>query len=1518
MNYIDIINQALGTNYLNLNEVYSLSEVLTVCLKDERLYDLISYFKANTWTKENQDLFADILEFYKGYILNINEVTSQKLLTKNYKVNSIYGLYFKAREEALNLENVKLALENNQYNDSLFRDNKLVLKVYLENKFTNSISFTLNAWNEENANLYIKNISELPRIRSFYNSIICFKEVIKNHKFNLCNDFWFDNNFVFDEKIGDLLYQKMIEFPNDVVEVKIYFFRGLEPYFLKGLIKIKRYDLVDKYLNNNSLNSDNLNLLLDNFDDYLKATNNKLNYNLKDNLVFYKLFDLKKFDVILENIYWFKWDEESIRMYFDLNLDNNYYNLDFFKYNSLALKVYILGNYQYNIKFSDFNEKIVWTEENIQLYFDYLKKYKPNNIIDSFSCIDNYIRRSLEQNIFLYLDKGFHRNYDDEIYDLIFRKMIEFPEQQFCLNSNLFSKNSKIINSIILTKRFNLLDKFYVKFTDEQIKMFVSVLDEYLELGYDIPDKFRKSSSVTKRIIELNRFDKLNTYTESYNIENITLIANKYLQGYLNFYDISCRNIEYFHYAIGNLNVKHYNSFYNYKYQDPFFNYLNSNKISDLHRLISYYEQKKIVDEYIKDGFITDKFKKVLIFNHGYQSYCKDNNINLFENIDDLTLLSYLKCAYKVSNLHEGIFINETNYHVYFDEKGPKQELYDFLFNVNSIDTFKTLIDVYPNEKIDKLIIYGVEKIITIENIKVKKSCFDYFIKHYEKMNYQKVDDLLYIVDRIEYSNSLEMHNFQDQMLTSILESEKVHEEIDKIENIFLKENIPMFSKIFLCFKFLYPNFSKKDEKGDELFKFNENSRISPDLLLANPNNKRMQMYKKIVNGDKTKIRFQLIFNDLLRCAICSNNKSLIDYLNTLKNGNEVVIKLQNNNYNIDILNNEEEKIFNIFINYLTTIYENINNDKILNMNIEDKCKYFVNYFKSNSKYSLADRVVRSFGYFAGIDSLEQIFNMINDIRMKSSKENIKLSKYLEKNKFELNDNDLIRGIGYYNILGNSLENGNVCKELLGSIIGKSDSDTTPLDVDITLAKKEKTLYDSINNTPTGWGFGNVFVVLKNDVVITRDKDGNILNTFYDPMKMEVFGTHTRNGGFETHWGGRSGFSSTDVKCFIYKKITMIDSGKPYNEDGSINYIGVDNLNDLLSIKFEIARHGLYIPIVDLTGKLIFSLDEYNYIRSKMMGLSYYGVGDYLIDKDSLYFDGIDELINLMEEDRERVTLIRKKIYKRIEEIIVNPKYNLGINKINDRFNGDLSNGICELIETGSTARFSNVPDDCDFDFLLKLDRKYVSDSKIVKKIINIFKNELKPTEMISGKDNRFRGSGIIISNIDKLDIDISIDQRRNDITYSSEKCLEDRYNTIKKQYPDCYPLVLANIVKAKQILKENNVYKKLEGGIGGIGVENWILQNGGSLKLAFQDFLNHAYENGELVDFKKFKETYHVFDFGSNHEPRIKLKVGNSSIYYAYDNYINDNMNESKYKKMAEVLRKYINDLELNNNKSL
>ncbi len=1511
MNDIDILNQKLKSDYSSFQEVFNLPEALEVCIKNPKLYKYIYYFNENTWTNDNQKLFSDILEEYnKSYHFSKFKITNPSLLTHAYQLD-LASLYRNATNESLNEENIKLAYENNKVDFLLFRNNSLALKIYLNNNYNFQFEFTDSAWNSENARIYIKKVNEgslKNKIFSFYTSLICFKEVINEHQFQFINNFY-TNDFKLDDKIGNLLCQKMIEHPDSIVPIKMCILKEIESYYLKGLLLAKRIDLVDSALTEKSLNEENFLLLADNLEEYLNSVNDKISFYLfKSSIIVHKLIEIKKYDIISYYIYNGNWTEENIKFYYEQNLKDSYYHI--FVYNPKALEIYCLKDYKYKINFA----KECWTKENIEYYFAYLKRVKPSNIIPTFIYIPNFFNSCLKHNVFNY----FKFSYDENInYDLLCEKLREFPNEEFNFHNTLLKGHPELVLTFIETKRYYIFESCLIDCNQIIIEKFCSIMDEYFQLGFKyVPSAIENSPLFIKRAIELKHYDKLSSLSHGWTIENATLLANKYVtDDNLYFYDLSRCNSKYLIYALKNLNVylpsnsKYTSNCIDYhNYKDSFFTYLTENKINDVYNLIDYFKQENVIEEYISNGYLTDKFKKILIFNHGYQCYCQEKGIDIFATINDLSLISYLKCAYKVPNLYHGIFINETNYNYYFDENGPKQELYDDLFNVNSLSIFKALIDKYPNEK-DKLKIYFADKFSNIENKKIITSCLNYFKKNYKIMTEKKVDDLLNLIYRIDYSNALEIHQFSEQIISNILTCANPLDKLNKIEKIFLKDDIPMFAKVYQCFKTLYPQFQKYDNHK-MVFDFSDNSRISPELLKADPNSIRMQLFKEIVNNDKTKIRFQLIFNDLLRCSLNSKNESLMQYLNNLKKGNDYMFKLYNHNFDSDILTSEELKILNKFVSYLTVIYENINNQSINHLELADKCQSLIAYYKPNSRYSLADRVVRSFGFFASIDSLEQIFDLINCSHQKAKLENEYLGSYLENHNFELHDDDLLRCIGKFDNLGSSLENGNVCKELLGSFIGKSDSDTTPMDVDFSLIKSSASIYNCIDGTPTGWNFGNIFLILK-DYYVTRDKNGNLLESTYDPMKVEVFGTSTKKGGHETHWGGRSGFAKTNIKCILYKKMAKINSNKPYNEDGSVNYEENASFDDLPSIKFEIVRNGLYIPIVDLSGKLIFTINEYNYLRSKMMGLSKYGCPEYHLDTNSLYFDGIDELVMEMVNDRKRISNIRKYIYKRITEIIMDSKYNLGIQKIDNSFQGDLTSGIAELLEIGSTARFSNIPFDSDFDFMLKLDRKIMIDKEKTKKIIEIFEKEFKPYKTVPTKSNRFRGTGISISEFDNLDIDISIDKRRNNDSYSSEKALNDIYNSIKKQYPDDYPYVLANIVKAKQLLKNANIYKRVDNGLGGIGVENWILQNGGSLKNACQDFIIHAYKaDGTLKSFAEFKSSYYIFDFGCNHEPREKIK----NIYYSYDNYMADNLNEYTYKKMANILQEYIDKINFEN----
>ena len=110
-------------------------------------------------------------------------------------------------------------------------------------------------------------------------------------------------------------------------------------------------------------------------------------------------------------------------------------------------------------------------------------------------------------------------------------------------------------------------------------------------------------------------------------------------------------------------------------------------------------------------------------------------------------------------------------------------------------------------------------------------------------------------------------------------------------------------------------------------------------------------------------------------------------------------------------------------------------------------------------------------------------------------------------------------------------------------------------------------------------------------------------------------------------------------------------------------------------------------------------------------------------------------------------------------------------------------------------------------------------------------------------------------------------------------------------------------------MFKNNDCYKKGnygQGGLGGIGVENWILQNGGSFVEASKTFLDAALDkDGNMVPFDEFKEKYVVWNFGENH---FAVRDGK----YPHNNFIADNMNENGYQKMTQALKEHLKSMEM------
>ena len=170
------------------------------------------------------------------------------------------------------------------------------------------------------------------------------------------------------------------------------------------------------------------------------------------------------------------------------------------------------------------------------------------------------------------------------------------------------------------------------------------------------------------------------------------------------------------------------------------------------------------------------------------------------------------------------------------------------------------------------------------------------------------------------------------------------------------------------------------------------------------------------------------------------------------------------------------------------------------------------------------------------------------------------------------------------------------------------------------------------------------------------------------------------------------------------------------------------------------------------------------------------------------------------------------------------------------------------------------------------------------------------------------RDVAVDIPGLGEIKLDVTIIQKNDKLEYSTEMALNDYLTTIGNNNKNTRDVITANIILAKLLFKNASCYKNCrkdsnQGGLGGVGVENWIIQNGGTLESAAKSFLEVA----EDKTFEEFKKVYHVHDYGKNHMYRDKN-------LYPYDDFIYNNMNATGYEKMKNVLNKYLQYLKGDN----
>ena len=933
-----------------------------------------------------------------------------------------------------------------------------------------------------------------------------------------------------------------------------------------------------------------------------------------------------------------------------------------------------------------------------------------------------------------------------------------------------------------------------------------------------------------------------------------------------------------------------------------------------------------------------------------------------------------------------GCGITADNLPEYFDANGPVPE---FLWGIFSGGNYNVIYKYYQSqgEAGIKRMGFDDKQMTAIDSCgnvgedsgwnNPRKAFGDYVNDHYDELTIEQIRQVSGIIARLSNSNASELAErseaFADELLK--LDTDKIPEALDKIEDIYIHNHLPYVGKNYLVFRTMHPSANLEND-----FYFGSSGTISPVLQQAT-GDIRSGKLDQMLNSRDT-----IIISDLLRASFGSNNRSIREYLAGLKQGQILIDQLNSGELSWETFNQSPNSMdqatkadydtLSAFAWHLATIYNSTlpgkehpyqlihqqpdqsTEDQSIPPNaLQTDFANLTSLIKPNGRYSLADRAVRYFAHFVGIEDLAGAERYMDDAVKKADTRNRKTAEYLTTTSDpKLQPGDLVKGMGGtrgsgIRYLSYLFQNGSISKEYLGD---SSRSDTTPLDTDLSVVLNysgdTRTIDHAISSMlADGYGCG-LWSVLRSDeatgedrFIITRRDKREAGQDIYDPdndpdsrhkreatTKLEAFATGVDGYG---HYGIRTGFGMNTVDFFVSDRTTRTGEnlGGVRARNNGDEYTLVSEV-----AKLEIALNGFYIPIVDRDSEeLIYTPDDYDTMRQQMSGLSHYRTGDYqfapdselelgelTLDKESLSAASmpsssstsddaqgassssitipstttiIDQLPASMAETDRKHEVINQAIKQAITNI---PELNLSHK---DYLDGDLTENIVEVINTGSTGRQTNAPGSGDFDYLARLDRSILNDptkkQQITDALLTAFGRENDGSAIVNGN---LRLKQVSIDGLaEPVDIDITFAQKTNKVQYSTDMALTDRLTNIKKQSEQKYHQVLANIIYAKQFLKASQVYKprrspeaKGIGGLGGVGIENWVLQHGGSFKQAARDFLTVA---DSCSSFEDFCAHYPVWDYGENHKG-IRSKP--------HDNFVADNMNPEGYERMKEALR--------------
>ncbi|GIW66682.1 MAG: hypothetical protein KatS3mg095_0580 [Candidatus Parcubacteria bacterium] len=742
-----------------------------------------------------------------------------------------------------------------------------------------------------------------------------------------------------------------------------------------------------------------------------------------------------------------------------------------------------------------------------------------------------------------------------------------------------------------------------------------------------------------------------------------------------------------------------------------------------------------------------------------------------------------------------------------------------------------------------------------IQQIKVDPSIFKGKLREYLKICFDLIR-----------SPSQEIQRLINVLIVDILSSPEPEKVYNNIISILEKNNLPLVAKIYLIFIALHPKNVLE-------------SKLSLHVTLKEAKSYLRQRY--------------IIYRDLLKIHLESGNPSLKEYLETLLLGQELLTKAENEGF--DKLTTEEKERLKYFFTRLEALYINSflgrslkASIEIENLDLENAYQELRKKLRAKEGQSVIDRITQMYLRPLGLSSLSEALNRMKLSKQNAHQRNLNLYQQAQqkndKSYLVINKGDILKGTSA-EYLENHLENGIVAKEFLG--VSYIESDATPLDTDAARPigpkeeKEEITIEEALQRYNVQ-AYGDIVLVIKfRNQWQETTQTGSVS---YDETKYELFVTGATS---ERHVGIRTGIASTEIDFIIVSDRLMIDPVK------------------LENLFYLIARNGFYIPIVKTTGEVIFTPEMYEQYSKTFNGLARF-------DRPPLEVKRTNhpEIDNLIKKEIEQMKQTREKIDK------LNNYLKLAIDKGLKEFGTYLRNPLttdikgADLMNTGSTGRMTNLPDDYDFDFILRIDVEFANQlGNIAQKIKQQFKYQEDNShydhsyyqirlKSISGliENDQFRTwKELLGENAPEIiDLDIGLTPKSTLVVFGSHDAVIEKLQSIENESDREY--IIGAIILVKKLLKQENAYERVaHGGFGGIGVENWLLLYNGNIIEAFKSFIQAAFDGENFRPFEEFKKRYKIFNPGTN----IK--------HMNHDNYI-ENMTQEGYKAMIKAIINFFN----------